>query len=107
MDHKDHRDQKENVGFREWRDQWDYKDHQDLRDQRDNQGGLTFVDKPMLGGGGPLVQGIKELNWCIQGELEGAGKTRMVELLTISACLMTLTTLGLILVFRDVTTSMG
>ena len=82
-------------------------DYQDLWDPRDNQGGLTIVDKPMLGGGGALVQGIKELNWCIQGELEGAGIATLVELLTISVCLMTLTTFSLILVFRDAITSMG
>ncbi|CAI8026728.1 hypothetical protein GBAR_LOCUS15318 [Geodia barretti] len=107
LDHKDHRDRKENVGFREWEGPVGLKDQWDLWDQRDNQGGLTFVDKPMLGGGGPLVLRIKELNWCIQGELEGAGGVRLVELPTISVCPMTLTTFGLILVFRDTTTSMG
>ena len=86
-------DHLEQQGSRDLRvlgeNQGDTEDHQDLRDLEGHLEELRAVDKPMLGGGGQFVLRIKELNWCTQGELGGAGGVRLVELLTIFVCLIT------------------
>ena len=104
-------DHQEQQGSRDLRvlgeNQGDTEGHQDFRDLEGHLEELRAVDKPMLGGGGQFVLRIKELNWCIQEGLGGAGTVRLVEQLTISVCLITPTISNMAQVSRVTAMCMG
>ena len=78
------------------RGQLEYLVHRGQWEKKDCKGPLACLglkvrahqqgEQSTLAGGGPPVLVVRELNWSTREELEGVGTSRLVELLTISAC---------------------